>query len=64
MVMISKGNIEEGNSGIVSLHPGWNILDMNGEFKDSWILKIKNAIEYSIAFSVIHILDICLITLW
>jgi len=39
--MISKGNIEEGSSGIVSLHPGWNILDMNGEFKDSWLLKIK-----------------------
>jgi hypothetical protein len=44
MVMISKGNIEEGSSGIVSLHPGWNILDMNGEFKDSWLLKIKKAI--------------------
>lgn len=35
-VSINKGNIEEGSSEIVSLHPGWNVLDMNGEFKDGF----------------------------
>lgn len=35
-VMINKGNIEEGSSEIASLHPGWNILDMNGEFKEGF----------------------------
>ncbi len=34
--MINKGNIEEGSSEITSLHPGWNILDMNGEFKEGF----------------------------
>lgn len=54
MVMISKGNIEEGSSGIVSLHPGWNILDMNGEFKDSWLLKIKNTVDKYRVFCYLH----------
>ena len=32
-VMIYKNNLEEE---VVSLHPGWNDLDMNGEFKEGF----------------------------
>lgn len=37
-VMIGKNELEESdNPEFVSLHPGWNILDMNGEFKDGFV---------------------------
>lgn len=37
-VRILKGEFkEDGNPEFVSLHPGWNVLDMNGEFKDGFV---------------------------
>ena len=35
-VIILKGKLEEGETEPISLHPGWNVLDMNGEFKDGF----------------------------